>query len=207
MTREWPLPWERVISLPGTPCPWASCSNTVMVEEATPLSGTLVGLAKMPAAAGGGAMNCTVAVWVSVTPSVTSLAVKVTFSTVASVTVNTTAPLATVETPLAGVITAWLPALAASVTVFPGTMLPSVSRSRTTIAAAVAPSAGMVPRNGTKGVGREAVTEETVGSAGPGARPASARFSRFTLGEPNPTCAGSLPILAAEWKALVPARG
>src|SRR5262249_54633171 len=139
------------------------------------------------AAAGGGPMNWTVAVWVSVTPS--AVAVNVTFSMVPSVTVNKTAPLLTDETPLAGVMTAWLPGAGESVTVFPVTVPPLASRSDTTRDAPDEPSAETVPKNGTAGLGKEEMDiEEREASAGPATSPARASSRRFSFGEPRPTC-------------------
>src|SRR5579871_4252202 len=104
----------------------------------------------MPADAGGGPTKMTVGVCASVRPS--PVAVNVTLSGVVSVTVNTTAPLLADDVPLAGAITAWLPAFAASVTVFPISVLSLASPNRTVIATAVDPSAGTIPRNGTAGL-------------------------------------------------------
>ena len=130
----------------------------------------------------------------------TSVAVNVTFSAARLVTVNTTAPLAADDTALAGVITALLPAFLASVTVLPPTMLPSMSRSDTTICTVVAPSAGGAGI-GVPGAGGNpnvyGTTVDVTAETGPGDCPASARCNRFMLGEPRPTCAKSDPIEAA----------
>ena len=116
---EWPLPCEIVTSLPGVGLPLASCKVTVMVVVLLPSAGTLFGEALMPPAAAGGATKLIVAVWGSVTLSVTSVAVKVMFSMVVSVRWNTTAPLFKSDGPLTDVITAWLVPFGVNVTLLP----------------------------------------------------------------------------------------
>ncbi len=76
-------------------------------------------------------------------PSVVSVGqVKVTFSTLVSVTVNSNEPLLSEVTPLAGLIFAWLPALAAIVTRLPLIAFPLASNNCTWTPPAVVPSAG-----------------------------------------------------------------
>src|SRR5579871_2911393 len=130
-----------------------------MVEVAEPLSTTLVGLAEIPAAEGGDPMKFTVAVWVKVTLSLVSLAVKVKFSTVVSVTLKMTAPLAIDVTPEEGVITA-LPPDAESVNVLPATSFPLLSSRSTTMEALDVPSAGTVPTKGWNGSVEVACTDD-----------------------------------------------
>src|SRR5580700_4771471 len=86
---------------------------TVIVLAATPSLRTLVGAALMLPAEGGGTVNAPPAVCDNTTPSVVSVAVRVTDSATRSVTVNCAAPFALLVTALAGLIFAELPALAA----------------------------------------------------------------------------------------------
>src|SRR5581483_6284510 len=55
--------------------------------------------------------------------------------------------------------------------------------------------------------GAVAVTVEAVASTGPAVWPVSGRLSRLPFGEPSPTCATSVPMLAGECRAVVPASG
>ncbi len=128
-----------------------------------------------------------------------SVAVSVTSSATRFVTSKTTAPLATFETPLGGVIEAELPPFPLSATVLPLTVLPFASRRRTTTKSLLVPSAAIVPP--------PTPTCDCVASTAPTVFPASATWSTFRFGEPSPTCVKSLPMLAASWNAFVPASG
>src|SRR5689334_1078252 len=114
---ECPLPCEMVTFFPGDGRPRPSWSVTVMVVVVTPSEGTGVGDALIDALVANGGMNRTVGCACSTMLPGVTVAVNVTDSNARSVTLKTTAPLSTVDTPLAGVITAWLPGLAASTTV------------------------------------------------------------------------------------------
>src|SRR5665213_246674 len=208
---EWPAPCDNAISLPGVGRLSASFSVTVIVDVLVWSGGTLVGDAAMPAPAAGGTRNSMPGWSASTTLSVVSVAVKTSVSCVRSVTVNTTAPLLPSDVPLAGVITALPPA--ASVTVLPATILPIASTSRTTTKLCVLPSA--MPGSGSpKLLGAanasstvNAPTCDTAASTGPVVCDVSCwcRLARF--GDPKPTRANTLPMLAGEWKAPLPASG
>src|SRR5665213_563520 len=164
----------------------------------------------LPLAAGGGA-NVMFTVCCSAMWSVVSVAVSVNGSEAESATANTTAPLDTDDTPPAGVIAAWLPLFAASATIFPLTLLPLASSSATTTTASDVPSAG-TDGNGTgTWVPPIAAVEYAIFEKVALGRPAGWALSNWCntsiFGEPKPTCAKSLAIEPALWKALVSASG
>src|SRR5438477_788768 len=120
---ELPAPCANVAVLPLTGWLFASLSVTVIVEVATPSAASHVAVAltvDVPALTGP-TVKFTVAVWVTVTESVVSVAVYVTDSTTVSFTVKLACPLASVAA-LAGEIVE-LPGPCASVTVLPLTGL------------------------------------------------------------------------------------
>ena len=100
---------------------------TVIVVVATPLFRTVVGPALMPALAANGGMKSTVGFCASTTAPPEAVAVNVTDSKDRFVTLKIAAPSAALVTGEIGVITAWLPALAASATVEPEMRLPLAS--------------------------------------------------------------------------------
>ena len=79
---------------------------TMIVAGVWPSAGTADGLAPMPALAAIGTTNATCGFCATVTPSVVSVAVKVTISLLRSVTVNTADPPSGDVTAVDGVMTA-----------------------------------------------------------------------------------------------------
>ena len=77
MTTDEPLPGASATALPATALPFTSLSVTVTVEKLEPSAATVVGEAATEdwAAVTAPAANVTVAVWVTVTVSVVSVAV------------------------------------------------------------------------------------------------------------------------------------
>ena len=130
---------DRFTSLPGVARPSESFRVTVIVVGVMPSLRTLSGDALMLAEAGGGAEKAPPAVSANTIPS--AVAVSVTGSATRSVTVNWTTPFAVFEIPLAGLIFAELPGLAASVTVLPLTALPIESRTMIETLSCADPSA------------------------------------------------------------------
>ena len=138
---EPPSPCDRFTNLSEDGLPFASCNVTVMVVVSLPFALTLVGLAVIPPAAAGAATNATSTCCCTTTPSVVSVAVNVTISVVASFTEKITAPFEMLDSPAAGVTMACEPALPASVTLLPLTVLPSASLSLATTNVSEIPSA------------------------------------------------------------------
>ena len=131
-------------------------------------------------------------------PSVVSVAEIVTVSGVSSVTVNSATPLLTLVTPLVVAMVAWLPPLAAIVTVLPLMSLPFASVSCTLTNACVVPSAAIPPSGGVSSSGvAKAPTSEVARAHRSGVLTAQVQRSTPKFGDPSPTWAKSLPIDAA----------
>jgi hypothetical protein len=139
---ELPLPAVNETAFPLTGFPLASFSVTVIVEVLEPSAGTELGLAATVdrLALTAVATKLTVAVWITVTESVVSLAVKVTDSATESFTANLACPFAPVVP--ATVVIVELPLPAVNETAFPLTGFPLASFRVTVIEEVLEPSAG-----------------------------------------------------------------
>ena len=88
VTTELAPPWSRSTTLPVFGRPSESLSVTVIVSAVLPSAGSVLRLATIPADAAGGGTNVNTGFSVMITPSVVSVAVIVTGSTLRSVTVK-----------------------------------------------------------------------------------------------------------------------
>jgi len=138
-----PLVFANVTVFPDTGFPLASFSVTVIVEVVEPSATTDVGNAvtvDRPASPGV-VVKFTVAVCVTVTLSVVSVAVKTSVPSVVDFTVNVTTPDASLRPDAALIVGVPGPLVCASATVFPATGLPFASFNVTVIVEVAVPSA------------------------------------------------------------------
>jgi len=135
--------FANVTVFPGTGLPFASFNVTVIVDCATPSANTEVGAAVTVdcAALTAPTVNVTVAVCVTTTLSVVSVAVKTSAPAVVDFTANVTTPATSLGPDAALMVGVPGPAVCAKLTVFPGTALPFASFSVTVIVEVVEPSA------------------------------------------------------------------